>query len=54
MDEGRPAARFQGVKGFRWNGREVVQEGNYLIVARQRRDAGWEITRMIWNNRTLP
>lgn len=39
---------------FEYDGREVVQEGNYLIVARQRRDAGWEITRMIWNNRALP
>lgn len=39
---------------FEYGGQETVQEGNFLIVARRAETGEWKITRMIWNNRTLP
>jgi ketosteroid isomerase-like protein len=39
---------------FEYDGTRVAQEGNYLLAARRQADGGWKITRLIWNNRTLP
>ena len=39
---------------FEYGGTEVAQEGNFLLTARRGDGGEWQITRMIWNNRTLP
>jgi ketosteroid isomerase-like protein len=48
MLHGRAALEFE------YDGTEVAQEGNYLLAARRQPDGEWKITRLIWNNRTLP
>ncbi len=40
------------VLSFRYDGREMTQKGNYVLVARYRGGA-WRIKRMIWNDAPL-
>lgn len=40
------------VLSFRYDGRDLTQKGNYILVARYS-GGGWKIRRMIWNDAPL-